>query len=54
MENNGMQIETKMMLPVKTITYIRPWYNSANFAGPSKGTLHMQLIMLKQIRFFLY
>ena len=36
-----------------TESYIRPWYNSSNFAGPSKGTLHTQLvIMLKHSGFF--
>ena len=35
-------------------SYIRPWYNSANFAGPRKGTLHTQLvIMLKHYFFFI-
>ena len=33
--------------------YIRPWYNSANFAGPSKGTLHTQLVIMLKHCFFL-
>jgi hypothetical protein len=55
MENNGMQIETKMMLPVKKnlghirvrMSFKRHYvYNSANFMGPSKGTLHTQLVII--------
>ena len=31
---------------------IRPWYNSANFAGPSKGTLHATCNYVKTLGFF--
>jgi hypothetical protein len=46
----------KMMLATSEFveSYIRPWYNSANFSGPSKGTLYTQLvIMLKHFFFFI-
>jgi hypothetical protein len=35
-------------------SYIRPWYNSANFTGPSKGTLHTQLVIMLKHSVFLY